>query len=139
MNKNRSKRNQPKESLSVDMLAQSLKWHGKTAGLSRSGADVTIAKIKQGYSVTLRNGYSTKIGKHLMLAITDDCVFFKADTRGYAVCFTKKESTSDSEKRNGYLKITNPDIDLSEFVGDYPMQYFEPLGLYYISKEIKYE
>lgn len=103
----------------------------KTKTHSASISDCSINKIAKGFSITFRNGLPDTIGSHISIAIKENTIFFKPDPKGWAI--------THSNRVNGYTQVRNEIFDLTDFIGDYNIQYFEPLNIWYIQKEDKYE
>ena len=98
--------------------------------------DVSISKIKQGFSLTFRNKCWEKLLPGVMIAVQNNRVFFKSDKSGWALSIGSHKDSQPAAKTTRYVKINNDVFDnFNEFIRDYDLKYFEPLNLYYIEKE----
>lgn len=113
------------------------KGKGKSSWKSKGGVyDVSISKIKQGFSLTFRNNCGDKLLPGVMLAVQNNRVFFKSDKAGWALSIGSRKESQPAAKTTRYVKI-KADVfqGFEAFIGDYDLKYFEPLNLYYIEKE----
>lgn len=111
-----------------------IEFFGKaTSGGKGCEADVTVSKNKNGMAFTFRNDIWEVIGERLRIGIKDNYLFFKPDEKyGWAV-----SARGQKNPNARYMKIAGANVPkgLETFVGDYDVQYMEPLGMYYIKKE----
>lgn len=109
--------------------------HGK--GKYVSEADVSISKLKNGINITFRNECWKNLGDRLVIAIKDNCVYFKQDNTGWVLTTCKTTRTDGPH----YMRIAGSSVpkDLYNFIGDYKLKVMDPLGLHYIQKTKKGE
>lgn len=106
-----------------------------SSGRNFSEADVSISKLKNGINITFRNECWKNLGDRLVIAIKDNCVYFKQDTNGWGL------STCKTTKEDGprYMRIAGSAVpkDLYNFIGDYELKVMNPIMLHYIQKHDK--
>lgn len=129
--------NKEKKGDRIDLLFRNVKWSTKTRyGGTAINSDVSVTKIARGFSIIFRNGLRDTMPERIAVAIKGNTVLFKGDPSGWTV----SGKNCKDKKSNGTVQISkaaNPELDLTEFIGDYEIKYFEPLDIWYIQKETK--
>ena len=124
--------NHNKRIASVGDMFNGLEWSGP--GRCVGDSEVSINRIAKGYSITIRKN---NFPRRVVIAVKGNNVFFKKDDNGWTVSSHKESSRSNNGKgNNGYIQIAkNTMPDLERFVGNYKLQYFQPLDTWYIEKK----
>lgn len=138
--------------LDSKMVTEKFVWLSTTNNSSNrhyTSKDITITECKPKsdsknrvvrYNITLRNKVPMVLGEYIDIAVYKNRIFLKPSTQkdgGYKV-YAHFSSDKDGNKRraNPFLQLSQNDATkiLSEFVGDYDLQWDEFLELYYIER-----
>lgn len=121
----------------IDQLFVNLEW---ATPLQKPAVgckyDVSISKICKGWGIVFRNKLP-EILDRITIAVKGNTVFFKKDPNGWTVSRRSGNKSGNVEKcGRGYVQINEKPggINLSEFIGDYEIKFFEPLDIWYIQK-----
>lgn len=138
--------------LGSEMITEKFVWLSTANNSSNrhyTNKDITITECKPKsdsknrvvrYNITLRNKVPMVLGEYVDLAVYKNRIFLKASTQkdgGYKVYGHFNTDKDGIKKRtNPFLQVSQNDTTkiLSEFVGDYDLQWDEFLELYYIER-----
>lgn len=126
-----------------------LNWFGGVKRVTREDMDVTINKVKKGYTFIFRNSVYKKFGKvatdgkyRLEIAVLGSLLCFRCTNSGKVITDRVNNKVNTGyikfeycdEKRNGAKEYNDMLAEINDFIGDHEIMYHKDFDIYYIQK-----